>query len=132
MSETRPQEATRFNDTDKRVEILGNPNSGYVLRVYGATLASGASIKVPYFMAVSSLASPANIAEIPNPEYLVKRTAAYVWEGQEDNRFPQMKAEAETILKNMLEYETVYTDASNNDRVYTVEQTRYNFRVGRD
>ena len=101
--ETRGQEAGQYISTDKRVEILGNPYDNYILRVYGVTLVSGASVKVPYCKSAASLASPANICEIPNPEFLVKRSLAYLWEAREDGRFPGMKAEADRILANLID-----------------------------
>ncbi len=130
--ETRPQEAGKYEATDKRIEILGNPQDSYVMRVYGATLVSGASVKIPYYMSVQSLASPANIAEIPNPNYLVKRTIAYLWEAREDARFVQAKQDAEIILRNMLEQENVFSEASTFNRVKTVEENTNGFRIGRD
>lgn len=129
--DTRPQEAGQYGSNDKRVEILGNPLDNYVMRVYGTDLASGVSIKVPYYASVQSLASPANVAEIPNPEYLVKRTVAYLWESREDARFPQMKQECERILGTMIDYENTFGEASASDRVKTVEETKYgDFRWG--
>jgi hypothetical protein len=47
--EVRVQENSQYTSTDRRVNILGNPNSGYVMKTYAATLASGASIFVPYY-----------------------------------------------------------------------------------
>ena len=99
--ETRPQEAGKYTGSDKRVEVLGNPQDNYILRVYGPTLSSGASVKVPFYKSVQSLVSPANVAEIPNPDFLVKRTIAYWWEAREDQRFIQAKADAQRILQNM-------------------------------
>lgn len=129
--DTRPQEAGQYSSTDKRVEITGNPQSGYNMAVFGTALSSGISIKVPYYMSVQSLASPANVAEIPNPDYLVKRTIAYWWEARGDDRFPQMKLEAERILGTMIDYENTFGEASTNDRVKTIEQTRHgDFRWG--
>ena len=130
--EVLPQQDNQYNDYDNRVWVLGSPNEGYTLRVFGSTLASGASVKVPFYRSPASLASPANIPTVPNAEYLVQRVVSYVWESREDARFPQAKAEADKILQNMLEYENVYNRASDYDRIKTVEQTRYNFRLGRD
>lgn len=127
-----PYEDGQFNDTDKRVWILGNPNTNYILRVFGVTLQSGASVKVPYYSSPQSLASPVDVSPVPNPEFLVQRTIAYLWEGREDPRFPQAKAEAERLLANMIEYENSFGRAAFNDSVHTVEQTRSNYRWGRD
>ena len=131
--EVLPQEDGQYTSTDRRIWILGNPTDNYILRVFGSTLASGASVKVPYYASPQSLVSPANIAEIPNQDYLVQRTIAHVWEAREDNRFPQAKAEAEKILANMLEYENVFSRAAAYDRAKTVDETKYgNFRWGKD
>lgn len=129
--ETRPQESGKYLGTDRRVEYVGNPQDGYTMVVYGG-LVSGASIKVPYYRSIQSLASPANVAEIPNPDYLVKRAVAYLWEAREDARFVQAKQDAELILRNMIEYENVFSEASTNNRVSTVEESKFNFRIGRN
>ena len=130
--EVRPQEDGKYIDTDKRVWVLGNPQDGYTLRVMGVTLVSGASVKIPYYMSIQSLASPANIAEVPNPDFLVKRTVAYLWESREDPRFIEAKNEAEKILRNMIEYENVFGEGAEHSRVFTVEESKYNYRWGRD
>jgi hypothetical protein len=130
FAETKPQSAGQYTSTDKRVEILGNPQDNYTLRIYGVTLSSGASVKVPYFMSAQSLVSPANIAEIPNPDYLVKRSLAYLLEAREDARFPQMKQEAERILGSMIDYENVFSVASADSTIKTVEETKYGVRWG--
>ena len=123
--ETRPQEARQYSDTDKRIEILGNSQDNYTLRIYGVTLSSGASVKIPYYASAQSLASPTNITEVPNPDYLVKRSLAYLLEAREDARFTQMKQEAERILGAMIDYENVFSEASASDRVKTVDETKH-------
>lgn len=130
--EVRPQENAQYSGTDKRVNILGNPFSSYTMYVAGTSLVSGASVTVPYYSSVGSLATTTDIARIPNPEYLVQRTIAYIWESREDARFPQAKAEAQQILANMIEYENVFGEASTFDRIKTYEETRFGFRIGRD
>ena len=129
--EVLPQEDGQYGATDRRVWILGNPDDRYILRVFGSTLASGASVKVPYYASPQSLVSPANIAEIPNQDYLVQRTIAHIWEAREDGRFPQAKAEAERILRNMMEYENAFSRAAAYDRVKTIDETKYKFRWGK-
>ena len=132
LPEVRPEEDNQYVDTDKRMWLFGSPADGYILRVFGMTLSSGASLKVPYYRSRASLASPANIADVPNVDYLIQRTVAFIWESREDGRFPGAKAEAERILSNMIEYENVFSRAATYDRVKTYEETRSNFRWGRD
>ena len=130
--EVLPQEDGQYTDTDKRVWLMGNPAGGYILRVLGTTLVSGASVKIPYLQSPASLASPANIPEIPDAEYLVQHTVATIWETQGDERFPQARAESNRLLSNMIEYENVHNYASTYNRVKTVEERKHGFRLGRD
>lgn len=132
FSDIRPTEQDQYNENDKRVAVLGSPYGGYILRVFGASLSSGTSVKIPYYRSPVSLATSTTIPDVPNPDYLVQRTIAYVWEARGDERFPLAKAEAQTILSNMIEYENVFGRGADWDRVKTVEQTRNNFRIGRD
>jgi hypothetical protein len=55
-----------------------------------------------------------------------------VWEAREDARFQIKKGEADVILKDMLEFEMTHSEASDDDRIKPYEQTRYNFKWGRD
>ena len=129
--EIRPQEKYMYADTDRYITILGDQNVGFTMFVNAPTLASGASVFTPYYASPASLVSPANVVMCPNPEYLVQRTLAYVWESYSDPRFPQAKSEADKILQNMLSYEQVYGEGYN-DSVKTQEQKYHNFRWGRN
>ena len=129
--EIRPQEKSNYDPTDNFIYLLGDQNTGRIMFVNAGTLSSGASINLPYYASPASLVSPANIAMCPNPEYLVQRTLAYLWESDADQRFPQAKLEADKILRQMLEYEQVPSEAQEN-RVNTVERTKFNsYRWGK-
>lgn len=129
--EIRPQDKHMYDSTDRYVYLLGDQNTGHIMFVNAGTLASGASINLPHYISPSSLVSPANIAMCPNPEYLVQRTLAYLWEADADQRFPQAKVEADKILQKMLEFEQTPGEAQEN-RVYTVERKQFNsFRWGK-
>ena len=130
IPEVLPQQ-DNYAPNENRMWLLGNPNSGYVMRVFGATLASGASVKVPYFASAGSLVSPADIPVIPNTDYLVQRTISKVWEATDDPRFPQAKAEAEKILRNMMERENTFNEASDYYRVKTIDETKFGFTWGK-
>jgi hypothetical protein len=131
FQEIRPQERYMYANTDRYIYMLGDQNTGHIMFINSSTLASGASISLPYYRSPASLVSPADIAMCPNPEYLVQRSLAYVWETQADPRFPQAKQEADKILRQMLEYEQVYGEGYDN-KVYTVERKDFNsFRWGK-
>lgn len=129
--EIRPQEAYMYADTDRYITVSGDQSTGHIMFVNAGTLASGASIKLPYYASPASLVSPADIAMCPNPEYLVQRSLAYWWESADDGRFPQAKLEADKILRQLLEHEQVYGEGYDN-KVYTVERKDFNsFRWGK-
>jgi len=119
-----------YKPTERRVWILGNPSDRYILRVFGPTLASGASVKVPYWKSPVSLASPADIPDVPNSEYLVQDCLSQLWESRDDPKFPQAKADADRLLANMLTFENTPNEASDWTRSKTIEETKYGFRWG--
>lgn len=123
--ETKPQAAGQYPNTTKRVEFLGNPNYGYTMVVYGTSLSSGASIKIPYYAQATSLASPANISVIPDTNYLVKRALAYVLEARGDSIFVEVKSEADRILGNMIDRENVLSVANDEHRVKTSSELKH-------
>jgi len=130
--EVRAQEHTAKLSTDKFVYFLGNPGDNYTMIVNGA-LSSGTSVYVPYYSSGSSLASGIDVSMVPDPNYLIYRSVAWLWEAREDDRFPQAKAQAERILQRMLERENVFSEANNDESmVRTVEETKYSHRIGRD
>lgn len=129
-TEIDPQTKGMYKADDKYCYLLDDTTNKYLI-VNPGTLVSGASIFVSYWKSVASLASPANVVECPNPDYLVQRTIAYVWEAREDNRFPQAKAEAEKILSRLLEQENTRGFAYDS-RILTREEKNYSFRIGRD
>lgn len=119
-----------YENTDKRVMILGNPSEGYFMRVLGVTLISGASVKVPYYSTVSSLASPANIPECPNPQFIVKRATAYALEDIEDGRYIAKRAESDLLLANLIDKENVFSIASDEGTAKTNEELYGGQRMG--
>jgi hypothetical protein len=134
--EIQGQDEGQFLDSDRYVEIIGNSFDGYSMIVNPGTdngfMASGASIKVPYYAVPTSHASPANNVTCPNPEYLVYGVIEDVFMAREDARSELARFKAETILANMLEKETTPSVAAYDNEVKTVEQTRFAFRIGRD
>jgi hypothetical protein len=137
FQEIRPQIRSRFSDTtDRYVMILGNEYDGFNMYVNPATssgvMTSGASIKIHYFSNPSSHASPANTVYCPNPDYVVQGVIADIWEAREDARFQQAQVKANLILQNMLEYEFTPSEADFDRNVRSIDQSRHDFRWGRD
>lgn len=125
-----PQKASMMQAGAFYCYLLFDPGQSYMI-VSPGSLVSGASIFISYWKSVASLVSPADKVECPNPDYLAQRTIAYIWESREDNRFPQAKAEAEKILSRLLENENTQGFAYDN-KIITLEEKSYNFRIGRN
>lgn len=129
--EVRPQDEEMYGSTDKYVKILGDKSTGEVMVIHAGTLASGASIKIPYYASVASLVSPADVVMCPNPDYLVQRALTYIWESEGDARYREAKVDSDKILRNLLEREQTPGEAQEN-KVYTVERKDFNsFRWGK-
>lgn len=130
FQEVRAEERNTYSQNSRFVYFLGDQSANYTMVINAGTVASGASVFVPYRASVASLVSPANVAMCPNPEYLVQRTLAYIWESRSDGRFPQAKAESDKLLQKMLEYEQTYGEGMI-DSIRTADRKYNNFRWGR-
>ena len=126
-----PSKNTYYTSSDKFVNILGNDRDSKVMFVHADTLASGASIQFTYWKSPQSLASATDIAEIPDPTFLVQRSLYYLYKGREDGRFPEAKVESDKILVRMIENEAT-RGISYRDRNISGQLKETNFRIGRD
>jgi hypothetical protein len=126
-----PSKNTIYNDNDRFVNILGNDRDARIMYIHAPTLASGASVQFVYWKSPQSLASAAQVVEIPDPTYLVQRSLYYIYKGAEDGRFPEAKVESEKILARMIENENSLGQAYV-DRNIPNALTQGNFRIGRD
>lgn len=127
-----PSKNTIYVDSDKFVNILGNDRDNKVMYVHAPTLASGASIQFTYYASPQSLASAANLICVPDPTYLVQRSLYYLFQGREDARFPEAKAEADRILARMIENENSRGIANVDRSVPNWLEDKHSFRIGRD
>jgi len=110
-----------YNETDKYVSIVGNHTDGHAILFNPATMASGASILIRYYSAITSLASPAQVPIVPDPEYIIDRATAFIFEGRSDTRFQQHEAKARERLLLMIENSELekYSSYSNPQNVIT-------------
>ena len=122
---------SRYLDTDKYVNILGNNKDAMVMYIHSSALTSGASVQFTYWKSPVSLASATNITECPDPSYLVQRSLYYLYKGREDGRFPEAKVESEKILARMIEQENTLGMAHSDNSIHNYNQTQ-GFRIGRD
>lgn len=122
-----PEQKTRMASDAYYCFLLKDGGSNYLV-VSPGTLSSGASVYVPYWRSPASLCSPTDIIDCPNPDYLVSRVIALIWESREDARFPQAKVEADKILARLLESEMAQGYAY--DQRITTPEERRSFRIG--
>lgn len=137
FAEIRPQERSHKLSSDKFFYFLGNPASGYTMVINSGNsngqLPSGASIYISYYASAGSLASGMDTPVVPDTDFLVKRAIALHWQASDDARFSNAQSEAEKIMQRMLERESVFSEANNDEsRIRTIEEKRHGFRLGRD
>lgn len=118
---------------ERFVSILGDFSSGFNLLFNPATLASGASLEVEYFAMPTSLASNAEIAAIPDSQFLVDRAVAYIFEARSDPRFQIVENKARERLLAMVENSNAakYNSYENQSPIMSKEK-RWGFRIGRN
>lgn len=132
--EVLEEEQYLYISTDKYITETGNVGDGYALVFHPGTLSSGASISIPYYSIPTSLASPANQPIVPDSEYLIDRTIAYIFEARSDPRFQGQEAKARQRLLMMVEDANLskYNSYSNPNYVGNGPLKRMGFRMGRD
>lgn len=120
-------------NTDKYVMLIGDNSVGKSLRFTPATLASGASLEVTYFSMPTSLASGTQLPVVPNPEFLIDRTIAFIFEARSDPRFQSMEAKAREKLIEISGKADEDKYANHSTPNYVTNQLRrQGFRVGRN
>ena len=129
-----PEEVSLYNTTEKWAYVSGDISAGFYLTWNPGTLASGASLSIPYYSTPTSLASPAQIPIIPDSLYLVERTIGYIFESRSDARFQEMEAKSRERLLTMIEAnDAAKYDAHSQTKTPVRNTLRLqSFRVGRD
>ena len=141
LGETNPQEipielperAGMHNSTDEYLTIQGDTSVGRSLLFSQGTLASGASLTIPYFSTPTSLASPAQVSQIPDPQFTVDRVISYIFESRSDPRFQIVENKARDRLLTMIENANAATyDSYSNMNPVQNTLRRIGFRIGRN
>ena len=99
--------------SNRFVYIIGNDVTGRAL-VLSPALPSGASLNYDWQAFPSSMATLTDICVCPHPEFIIKRTIGLILETRSDTRFPQVKADADTLLARMIEEEQSSSLGENN------------------
>jgi hypothetical protein len=132
-SEIIPDEIGMHRSSGKYFYMLGNRGDGNTMVWNPATMASGASVMITYFSFPTSLISPADSVPLENPEFLINRTIAYIFEARSDSRFQGFEARARENLLGMVDNQNDKSRAfGENNNVKTREEKYWGFRIGRD
>jgi len=127
------EQETLYSPTEKYITLTGDVNRGYSLVFHPATMASGVSLKVPYYAMPTSLASPAQVAPVDDSLFLVDRTIAYILESRSDARFQLEENKARERLLVMIENANLakYNSYAGPNQIIGPER-KQGFRLGRD
>lgn len=133
FSEVLSEQTGMYKQTDQYVMTRGDMTNGFNIIFHPGTLASGTSLFIQYFSMPTSLASPAEVPIIPDSQFLIDRTIAYIFEARSDSRFQLEENKAREKLLSMVENNNAmhYDSYAGQNPVLTTTQ-KTGFRVGRD
>ena len=130
-----PADRLQFKNTtsDRFFIVTGDPSGGHYMKWNPATLASGASIYIPYYAIPTPLTALTDTPWLPDSEFLTQRTIAYVLESRSDPRYQDEELKARERLMQMVENSNLakYNSYNNPIKIMTSEQRR-GFRLGRN
>lgn len=129
-TQVKPWERTKYGASDRYCYLLGATGARKLI-FHPGSIYTGASIYVPYQKEPTSLLSPADKPECPNPEFLVWKTLSYLLQGREDDRRLEAETQAARVLNAMIESEAA-EGAGSEMRVTTRDEDKYGFRWGED
>lgn len=128
-----PERTGMHNASSEYVTITGDSSVGQSLLFHPATLASGASLEVPYFSTPTYVSNATQITPVPDPQFLIDRVIAYIFESRSDPRFQIVESKARDKMLTMIENANAatYSSYSNQNPVLNT-LGRIKFRMGRD
>lgn len=127
------EEEDLYSSVDKYVTVTGNPGNGQSLVFHPGTLASGASLLIPYYSTPTSLASPAEVPVLQDSQFIVDRVIGYIFEARSDGRFQLQEQKARERLLTMIEDNNLnkFNSYAGANPVRTTTRVQ-GFRMGRD
>jgi len=128
------EETGLYDSTTKFIKMRGDISGGKNILFHPGTLASGASVEVPYFSMPTSVTALTDVPVVPDSQFLIDRTISYVLEARSDARFQQMESKARERLTNMMENanDEKFNSYTGPNYVPTSVERKMHFRFGRD
>ncbi len=98
--EIPPSARTDYDSADRYCYIEGNEAKGYIA-TFNA-IASLATLSITYQRHPSNMATLTDICEVPDDQFVVNKVVSLVLQSRSDERFPQVEANAQRLLANMI------------------------------
>lgn len=98
--EIRPADRVYKESSDKYSYIEGNESQGYIATFNG--LASLATLSLTYQRHPSNMATLTDVCEVPDDMFVVQKVVSLVLQSRSDERFPNVEADAQRRLANMI------------------------------
>lgn len=110
--EIQPGQRVYQDVSDKYSYLEGNQSRGYVLTLNG--LASLATLSITYQRQPSNMATLTDVCEVPDDQFVVQKVISLVLQSRSDERFPQVEANAQRLLGNMIGRNMIQTPGGDN------------------
>ncbi len=127
--EIQPNEIKLHATTDNYYYVLGTRGSFNM--IWNGSIPSGASIQIQYWSYPTSLVSPNDSVIVGDPDFIVDRVSAFIFESRNDGRFQQLEAKAREKLLLMVDNDN-FKGAAYVNKIQTPENLYHDFRLGRD
>lgn len=109
--EIRPADRVYKETSDPYSYIVGNQSQGYILTANA--LAGNATLSLTYQRQPSNMATLTDVCEVPDDQFVVLKINSLVLQSRSDERFPQVEANAQRLLSNMIGRNMVTTPGGN-------------------
>jgi len=98
--EIRPADRTQKEVSDRYCYIEGNESKGYIATFN--SIASLATLSITFQRHPSNMATLTDVCEVPDDQFVVNKIISLVLQSRSDERFPQVEANAQRLLANMI------------------------------
>lgn len=105
--EIEPSERVNMDSGDKYSYVTGNEAEGFTLTLGG--IATLATLSLTYQRQPSNMATLTDVCEVPDDLFVVQKVVSLVLQSRSDERFPQVEADAQRRLVNMIGRNTIRT-----------------------
>lgn len=110
--EIRPADRVYKSTSDKYCYVEGNQSQGYITTFNG--LASLATLSLTYQRQPSNMATLTDVCEVPDDLFVVQKVISLVLQSRSDERFPNVDADANRRLANMIGRNMITNPGGNN------------------